>query len=373
MNIEGNIALDVVWDGERVRSVAVDSSRPLAARRVLEGKTGADAAKLVPLLFSVCGRAQAVAASMALAVARGEDPDCHARRAAALRVGVEVLQEHLWRLMVDWPERLGLPAARERFAGWHKRLGSAPDGEPEQIAGELDDFLKRELLAGLDTVRLDQVDPQWFAGGEGEELAGAVGALLQALLHAAWNHDEGAPVVPLLPPMTAATMCEKMGAGLDDGFVRRPALAGVAHETGAVARQHARPLVATLLRAGQRIAARVAARSVELSELVQGLRAPQRLLQSRWLDVAPLAPGAGLALVETARGVLLHAVWLAADRVERYIIVAPTEWNFHPHGAYVAELSEVAAESTDALRQRAEALALALDPCVAYTVGVRHA
>lgn len=373
MHIEGSIALDVAWDGVRVASVSIDSSRPLAARRVLEGRTAADVANLVPLLFSVCGRAQAVAAAMAVAAARGEEWGSFARQASALRVGVEALQEHLWRLMVDWPERLGLPAARTSFALWHKRLATATESNAEQLARELDGFVTKELLAGLDTVRLDQVDPEWLASGDGQGLAGSVGALLQALLHAAWCHDAGKATAPLLPPMTAAAMCEKMGTGLDDAFVRGPALAGIAHETGAVARQQVRPLVAGLLQTGHRIAARVAARTVELSELVHGLRAPQRLIEGRWLDAAPLGPGAGLAAVETARGLLLHAIWLAGARVERYIIVAPTEWNFHRRGAYVAELNEVAADSLEALRQRAEALALALDPCVGHTVIVRHA
>jgi hypothetical protein len=373
MNIEGSIALDVVWDGMRVSSVAIDSSRPLAARRVLEGRTAADAANLVPLLFSVCGRAQAVAAAMAIAAARGEDPDSRTRQAAALRVGIEALQEHLWRLMVDWPERLGLPAARADFAAWHRRLATAAEDDPEPIVGELEAFVTKELLAGMNTVRLGQVEPVWLASGDGYHLAGPVGALLHALLRAPWRHDAGKATVPLLPAMTAAALCETMGGGLDDSFVRRPALAGLAHETGAVARQQAQPLVAGLLQAGHRIAARVAARTVELGELVQGLREPQPLADGRWLDAAPLAGGGGLAMVQTARGLLLHAVWLVADRIARYVIVAPTEWNFHPQGACVAELSEVAAESTDALRQRAEALALALDPCVAYTVGVRHA
>lgn len=372
MSLEGSIGLHVVWDGVRVVSVTIDSTRPLAARRVLEGRSAADAAAVVPLLFSVCGRAQAVAAAMAVAAARGEDPHGRARQ-AALRVGIEALQEHLWRLMVDWPERLGLPAARASFAAWHKRLATVAEGRSAQLAGELDTFVTKELLAGLDIVRLEQVDPEWISGGDGHRVAGTLGTMLQALLRAPWRHDLRRASVPLLPSMTAAALCETIGAGLDDAFVCRPALAGRAHETGAVARQRARALVAALLGTGHRIAARVAARTVELNELVQGLRDPQRLIDGRWLDAASLGPASGLATVETARGVLLHAVWLAGDRIERYVIVAPTEWNFHPHGAYGEELNEAAAETIEAVRQRAEALALALDPCVGYAVNVHHA
>lgn len=43
-------------------------------------------------------------------------------------------------------------------------------------------------------------------------------------------------------------------------------------------------------------------------------------------------PGVGRALVETARGLLLHEITLDGDRIADYVIVAPTEWNFHPRG-----------------------------------------
>ena len=40
----------------------------------------------------------------------------------------------------------------------------------------------------------------------------------------------------------------------------------------------------------------------------------------------------GRALVETARGLLMHEIVLDGDTVAEYFIVAPTEWNFHPQG-----------------------------------------
>ena len=38
---------------------------------------------------------------------------------------------------------------------------------------------------------------------------------------------------------------------------------------------------------------------------------------------------------------LLHLMQVKDGRVGRYVIVAPTEWNFHPQGAFVGELSAV--------------------------------
>jgi coenzyme F420-reducing hydrogenase alpha subunit len=82
----------------------------------------------------------------------------------------------------------------------------------------------------------------------------------------------------------------------------------------------------------------------------------------------PVAPGIGRALVETARGLLMHEIVLDGDKVAEYFIVAPTEWNFHPQGP----LAGLAAGGADALgsrgaARRGRALAVAaLDPCVRW-------
>ncbi len=74
------------------------------------------------------------------------------------------------------------------------------------------------------------------------------------------------------------------------------------------------------------------------------------------------------AVVETARGLLMHEVALDGDRVDDYVIVAPTEWNFHAQGVLGAGLAELAAPTPTALRATVERCVLALDPCVACEI-----
>ena len=83
-----------------------------------------------------------------------------------------------------------------------------------------------------------------------------------------------------------------------------------------------------------------------------------------------LAPGHGIAGVETARGPLMHAAELAGDRVARYRIVAPTEWNFHPEGALPADLIGRPAGAPRAVAQRVELAVQSLDPCVRCSVEI---
>jgi Ni,Fe-hydrogenase I large subunit len=75
-------------------------------------------------------------------------------------------------------------------------------------------------------------------------------------------------------------------------------------------------------------------------------------------------------MVETARGRLAHRVELAGERVRRYQVMAPTEWNFHPEGPLVCGLIGLETEDRETLRQHATMAVMALDPCVGYRVDV---
>ena len=86
-----------------------------------------------------------------------------------------------------------------------------------------------------------------------------------------------------------------------------------------------------------------------------------------WGAVAT-GPRRGLAWVEMARGLLVH--WLCVDaqgRVERYGVLAPTEWNFHPQGAAAQVLRALdAKQPAPQLAAAAAVLVAAFDPCVDY-------
>jgi Ni,Fe-hydrogenase I large subunit len=70
-----------------------------------------------------------------------------------------------------------------------------------------------------------------------------------------------------------------------------------------------------------------------------------------------------------SRGLLVHWVRLdgtgEAARTEAYRVLAPTEWNFHPRGVLARALAALhgAQAVDDAWR-----LAVAFDPCVAFTI-----
>lgn len=325
---QGGIRLTVGWDGRQITAARVESTRPKAAR-LLVGRPVAEAVALAPRLFSLCGCAQGAAAKMAAAAAQAQPLAGDALTLLAREVALEAIGEHLWRLLLDWPVLFGHPQRKDEFLSWRKRLLSAKTLQ--------------------DSESLAQALLQW----------------LPALpVYSCPERAQSLPA-PLLPWRGAADWA---AVGLDDGFVSEPNLSGTPAETGALARRAGEAAVATLLATNQRVAARLEARRVDLEFLARALIDPALL--GGWLDSARLDNNTGVARVETARGLLLHLMQVKDGRVEGYAIVAPTEWNFHPRGAFSGEIVGSPAATRDEVEMLARRLVLSLDPCVSYEVVV---
>jgi len=99
--------------GQGLDQLDVQLVRP-AVTRLFIGQNPEAVVKTVPYLYTLCAHAQRAAAQAALAAAAGE-----ARRPVdAGELWIEFLHENLWRLLLDWPQALGLSPANEAFAAW---------------------------------------------------------------------------------------------------------------------------------------------------------------------------------------------------------------------------------------------------------------
>ena len=344
MDGAATLSLEIGWNGREIAAVRIASGRPVLASRVLEGRPVHEAVATVPRLFSVCSRSQHVAARTASAHATGEATGRQMAQ-GELEVLAECALESLWWLMLDWPARLGQPPRRE-FAMLRTRLTRFIDGEDDrrwtQFAGELESIIS---------------STQHLAMTDG--------------LMAELRRRESAQVhVPLLPWLDARALRETLAPGIDasDDFARAPQWRGAPAETGSLARLATASPVAA---AG--VAERVGARLGELAAIAPRMRALADGAAAEWVRGARTGEGEGIAAVETARGTLVHRVALDRATVKRWRIVAPTEWNFHPDGAFVRGLVGCPASSAQAARHAAEMLACALDPCVESRVVVGHA
>lgn len=302
----------------RVSEVIVASERPAVAQ-VLRGRPADEAVRLVPLLFALCGKAQGRAAVLALAAARGEEYPAQLDAA----IEQEVMREHLWRWLLDLPPSLGAAAMRDEFVA---AVGWIAVGRRDELA---------TLLAGS-----------------------GIESLCRRLVEMEEPGDPRQPhLPPFLPPLEALGSLAQWPR-LDAGFCQRPHWRGAAAETGALARQQGR--------AGSTsspFAARWLARLAELRDWSTG---NARVGAGGTASAVQVAPGRGRALVDTARGLLMHEVVLDGERIADYFIVAPTEWNFHPQGPLAGWLRGRDAIDRDAVQAYAARAVAVLDPCVRW-------
>jgi len=265
---------------------------PLGVEAMLLGRRAEEAAELLPLLFNLCRAAQETGARVALGLP--------ARPGAADALAQEILREHLIRLFVLWPRRLGLRPAPLPGAQDLPRALFGPGGRLPDPAG-LDCWLGAE--GGVAPV-LDAI-AQAFAPGE------AVADL------PAPRHD----TLPL----------------------------GRAQENSPWVRHPDHPLLgAAERRFGRGPFWRALARLVDADACARGA-----------LDLAPRAV-AGTVLVQAARGTYAVSARLESGRIAAFARRTPTDHLLAAGGALAQSLASL----PPARLHLAPLVVDILDPCV---------
>ena len=354
----------------------------------------------MPSLFSLCATAQAQACASACEQALGLTA-CAAivrRRASLLRA--ETVKEHLWRLLLDWPRALGAAPARTPMAtamraylalrGVLTREADpfVPGAELSRVAaGSVSDQARphMQVLAQAAAEHVFGGPPaRWRRGvrdrGAFATWAAAAGAVaarpVQRVMRAdlaSLGQNPGRDIVEPLPASAMPDLSAALSGADADGFVAVPSWQGRPCETTPFARCRDRALIVDLVaQHGNGLLPRLAALLLELADALIALNAPPER-PPRSVPVAGAGIGVGLGAADAARGLLVHRVEVADGRVMRYHILAPTEWNFHPAGAFVSCLagSDLGRLRDDAeLKRRAALYVTAVDPCVAYALSV---
>jgi hypothetical protein len=298
----GRVLVQLIHDAGApgaARDVSVAYARPALAPFFV-GRPVADVLAMMPLLFAVCARAQALAASLAVRAAAGESLGSTIDAPTAR----EAAREHAWRLALDWPRELGLPPQPQLFA-------------------HLNEHIQAEKPLAVDS-------PPWL---------GRVDASPSATMR--------------LPLMTARESLHEWPR-LDGAFARAPTWRGQCAETGCEI-----SLASTASSARSRVQARVA----ELRQHLDGQSTRLGLCSSVTVQV-----GRGRALVQTARGLLMHEVEVLEGRIQDYAIIAPTDWNCHGSGPLATHLKAAATDGSDLSEARVRHFVLAIDPCVGWDV-----
>ena len=376
--------------GRVVAAQLMSTRRTDFSRRLFGGHDVAYLLDTLPLVFSVCATAQSSAAVQAVEDAAGIRVETVHAEARELLVLAETAREHLFRILLGWSAWLGVPPAAGRLTAlgrmrgvWSSALYPQGDafrpggGTLRPAAADLATLV--DELDGLLTLALGIHRADWAAMADADALerwAAGGDAVAQRMLHEVRRRgigDLGRSDVGPLPDIADDTIAPLLAGDDTDAFVAAPEWDGAARETGAVQRRSAGPLVAELLRRhGNGILTRQVARLDELVATVDRIgRLLGKLEPGEPAGAPAVIDGSGIAQVEAARGRLVHRVGLDAGQVSDYRILAPTEWNFHPHGALATGLLTLPAD--DSLPRLAQLLVDAVDPCVESRIEVTEA
>ncbi|WP_247893499.1 nickel-dependent hydrogenase large subunit [Azospirillum endophyticum] len=387
---EGSVSVRLWLDGGEggmtIRRAEVAARRPRAVA-ALVGRPAAEAARLAPLLFSLCGTAQGLAVARACEAALGIDANAH-ETARSLLTDAEALDSHGWQVVVEWPARLGGPPRPTALRDLRSAVSAVPpalypagDGlragggvlRPDTAA--LRDALER-MAGWLDAAvfagppPMDADDLVRWAGRGGSDAARLAARLLTPDL-AGW----GGCGVALLSERSPSRF-KTMLAG-DPSFATNPHYEDAPALTGPLERQADHPLVISVTeRFGDGLARLFAARLADLAVLPRRMEAAIAVLRPADpvpADPMPAGPGAGCGVSETARGRLAH--WLRLDgdgRLAEARMVAPTDWNFAAAGPLARGLAGADVRDRDDAVERVRLLVAMLDPCVACDIEVHE-
>lgn len=343
------------------------STRPAWVNSLAPGSQAAQLPMLLGSVFSNCAEAHRICSQWACDAARGKAQQMADLTLALARLHAETLREHLRRMALDWPGRLitGSEGSRSQLQAM-KCLREAPvlPGRP------LDEWIKglSSLLPWIEQSWLGMSARAWISCWQRnahewlnlwcEESDSWLARLMREVRDAADRDVHCAPALRVHAcEHEMASFARQLQSG--ETTVQQPSWRGISAETGCWTRlaESAPSMYRTpWLKMGARIA--------EVAQLsVQGRQA-NHLRGGR----ITLGKDHGLAWIEMARGVLMHRVELDGERVGHCDVVAPTEWNFHPHGAVARTLESQKSTSSNHI----VALMTAYDPCVNYRIETQH-
>ncbi|MDF3809529.1 MULTISPECIES: nickel-dependent hydrogenase large subunit [Rhodopseudomonas] len=330
------VAVDVA--GGRVVARTVRSDRPRGLASTLTRHPPAAIPDLVRRIFALCGTSHAIAAANALVMA-GAAIAAPPAQTAVRQLAAERITAHLQATFMGWSATVPLTAleaaALSRALVATRAMGS--DGEA--------------MIAALDALGLS-ADRR-------------VGSWADRLLGAADGQDgdrlRTLDALGAVDDHRVLAMLERQG----ETFAASPWLRGRRPETGPAARAALRGFRA--VSSAQRLGARLN-EIAEAAFVMTGAQADP----DEWLVAGRCDPGTGYCAVETPRGRLYHLAQLGPDgAVQRFLIVAPTEWNFACDGPFALALDQLRVKDADP-RAAIARLAMLYDPCVGCDVELRQ-
>ncbi len=394
MGIEGFLDIQLVMKNSEVNAVEIRSSRPVNASRVFIGKNINESLTMLPLLFSICGVAQACAGVRACEQALGLEVSESLEQVRDKLVNMETLREHLWRILLDWPILLNTGMIEKKSISQqvntqemseiiqyqkHYRQLLTADSNPFlleqaissvrtescQPINKLYQLLEKSIFAmspaqwlEIDTIEKLQ---HWF-----ESSATIAAQFIKKIHQNQWQSLGRNNVKGLFTLQTEAVDIDTLVAQFDnENFVKLPQWHNKCYETSSLTCVDSTLLQLLRFKWGNGLMSRLVARLTAMAQIITGLIDNTDNQMSAMSQEQYDIKGDGISIVSAARGLLVHHISVEQEKIKKYQILAPTEWNFHPQGVVAQSLAGLQGDE-EQIKNQAELLINTIDPCVGY-------
>ncbi|UVO30641.1 nickel-dependent hydrogenase large subunit [Bradyrhizobium arachidis] len=353
--LRNEIDITVWLAGGSIADVAIlPRSRP-PVMRLFAGRPASSVLSALPRLFSLCLVAQQVAYLSAAEAARGEGATVKTVQRRVTAIVAERLTELVRGLFVGRLALDGTSAAAVRAVMQAATVlgGVASEGDRGVAMREAVSQI-RSALTELGILREIQ-SPEPGRAPAATRLT---------------SFDGGPLSLPTIEQsfLSAADDLDVVGRLLIEGasFSGAPELHGRIPETGVWARRAGREQIVPL---DSGPAERLKARVAEVARLFAWLDGAEGDLEDGVIASYSLGTRRGAAAVECARGRLYHAIELDdEDRIVRFELLAPTEWNFHARGPLVQSLKGSLLGAGPRGQDAVRTLVGSFDPCVGFSL-----
>ncbi len=361
----------------------ITSRRPLQAANLFKGKSISQTVTTLPLLFNICSKAQTVTALRAIESAMQSPASKQTESSREALIILENLREQTLRVVMDWPPYIKEQADNRLLShvasGINQLMQSLDPGKILSINGITSKTLKQsqwesfrhtlsQAIFGSDA---DTWLNNMFKNGQHpqDQIANwasrqhtQAARFIDWLNQKEWKHA-GKSSIAHIPNINDNDLLILLSHD-EQTFTSKPSWNNDCYELSWFSRKH---LHDDGKKTDNGIYTRMVARLKEIADLITQLDRfyiHEAVLKSGKISVT------GMAHSEAARGRLTHYVEVEGNTINKLVILAPTEWNFHPNGVAVDSLNHLHAESIKELRQQAELLIHAIDPCVGYQLQI---
>ncbi len=367
--LAGKLDVQVKWQDGVIQQVNVSSSRPQKITDLFCGKKLNDVIELIPILYSLCGVSQKIAAIRAAESSLGIQVSDQVEQARGLLVLAETARELSLRLFSDWfPDESNIKVKTIKwFTDVSHRYSWALCIDPQQSGHiDLEECAKDlESIISVPVIKTitDSKSMSAFLEEGTTGLTSEVGRLFSSEIDLLLGEPQTG--IDFTDASTQAAISAALKTEEAYMFCAQPDLNGQPYENSLhtlICNDNSlnkKDYYSNLNSLGFRFFLLINA----LCSIPQSIRVePQHSLIK--------TSHKGTGIVKAARGALLHQLQLE-DRstpeciVKDYKIVAPTEWNFHPRGTLVKMLEGVKV-GKEQLLVLVESLIKLIDPCVKW-------